>query len=136
MNNVTLMKNVYEAFGRGEIPTVLGAMSPSIRWHQAEGNPYNPSGDAWVGPDAVLNNLFMKLGGEWDGFTVNTKSFHGAGDSVIVEGRYSGTYKATGKRIDAQFCHVWDVKDGKVTRFQQYLDTAQIQDAMGARPAR
>ncbi|HXT69324.1 MAG TPA: nuclear transport factor 2 family protein [Vicinamibacterales bacterium] len=133
MDNVQLLKGLYEAFGRGDMPTVLGSMDPNIRWHQAEGNPYRPSGEPWAGPDAVLNNLFMKLGAEWDGFTVHPQSFHGAGDSVIVEGRYSGTYKPTGKSIDAQFCHVWDVKNGKVTRFQQYVDTAQIQDAMGAR---
>lgn len=133
MDNVTLLKSLYDAFGRGEIPTVLGAMSPAIKWHQAESNPYRPSGEAWVGPEAVLNNLFMKLGGEWDGFAVHPKSFHGAGDSVIVEGRYSGTYKATGKSADAQFCHVWDVKGGKITRFQQYVDTAKIRDVMGVK---
>ena len=133
MDNVTVLKGLYDAFGKGDIPAVLGMMSPDIKWYEAEGNPYMPSGQAWVGPDAVLNNLFMRIGAEWDGFTVHPKSFHGAGGSVIVEGRYSGTYKPTGKSIDAQMCHVWDVKDGKATRFQQYVDTAQIQSAMGAR---
>jgi ketosteroid isomerase-like protein len=90
-----------------------------------------PSGEAWVGPDSVLNNLFMRLGAEWDGFTVHPRTFHSAGDSIIVEARYSGTYKATGKRMDAQVCHVWDVKDGKLTRFQQYVDTAKLRDVMG-----
>ena len=132
MDNVRLVKNLYDAFGRGDIPAVLGAMSPNIKWHQAENNPYMPSGEAWVGPDAVLKNLFMRLGSEWDGFAVHLKSFHDAGDSIIVEARYSGTYKPTGKSIDAQACHVWDFKDGRVTRFQQYVDTAQLQDAMGA----
>ena len=92
-----------------------------------------PSGEAWVGPDALLKNLFMRIGAEWDGFTVHTKSFYGAGDSVIVEVRYSGTYTPTGKSIDAQACHVWDIKNGKVSKFQQYTDTAQLQDALGAR---
>jgi ketosteroid isomerase-like protein len=132
MDNVTLLKSLYDAFGRGEIPTVLGAMSPDIKWYQAESNPYMPSGEAWVGPDAVLNNLFVKLGTEWDGFTVHLGTLYGAGDSVIVEARYSGTYKPTGKSLDAQVCHVWDVKDGKVTRFQQYVDTAKLRDTMGA----
>jgi len=35
--------------------------------------------------------------------------------------------------MDAQVCHIWDVKDGKLTRFQQYVDTAKFQDVMGAR---
>jgi len=133
MDNVSLLKNLYDAFGRGEIPTVLGAMSPDIHWYLAESNPYSPSGEAWVGPDAVLNNLFMRLGAEWDGFSVHPKSFHDAGNSVIVEARYTGRYKASGKDMDTQVCHVWDVKDGKVTRFQQYVDTAKIQDVMRAR---
>jgi len=132
MDNVKLLKNLYDAFGRGDIPAVLGAMSANIKWYQAENNPYMPSGEAWVGPDAVLKNLFMRIGAEWDGFTVHPRSFHDAGNSVIVEGRYSGTYKATGKSMDAQVCHVWDAKDGKLTRFQQYVDTAQLWDVMKA----
>lgn len=133
MDNVKLMKDLYDAFGRGDIPAVLGAMSPTIQWHQAEGNPYNPSGQPWVGPDAVMNNLFMRLGAEWDGFTVHPRAFHGASDSVIVEARYTGTFKPTGKTMDTQVCHVWDVKDDKVTRFQQYVDTAKLRDVMNSK---
>ena len=133
MDNVAFVKSIYDAFSRGDVETVLGAMSPDIKWHQAEGNPYRPSGDAWVGPDAVLNNLLKRIGAEWDGFTIDIKTIHGAGDSVIVEGRYHGTYKSTGKTLDAQLCHIWDVKAGKVTRFQQYVDTAQLQDVIEVR---
>jgi ketosteroid isomerase-like protein len=131
MDNVHLLKGLYAAFGRGDVPTVLATMSPEIRWYEAEGNPYMPSGEAWVGPDAIVNNLFMKLAKEWDAFTVHPKSFYDAGTSVIVEGRYTGTYKATGKSMDTQVCHIWDVANGKVTRFQQYVDTAKMQDVMG-----
>ena len=129
MSNVALLKNLYADFGRGNIPAVLGAMSPDIKWYSAEGNPYMLSGAPWVGPDAILNNLFMKIGNDWDKFVVHPKAFHDAGNSVIVEVRYTGTVKATAKSVDAQACHIWDVKDGKVTKFQQYLDTAQLQDA-------
>jgi ketosteroid isomerase-like protein len=130
MDNVKFLRSLYDAFGRGDIPTVLGAMSPEIRWHQAESNPYRPNGEAWVGPEAILSNLFLKLGTEWDGFSVHPKSFHDAGDSVVVEARYSGTYKATGKSMDTQVCHVWNVKDGKITKFQQYVDTAKLHNVM------
>jgi ketosteroid isomerase-like protein len=128
VSNVEFMKNLYDAFGRGDIPAVLGAMSPAIRWYQAENNPYNPSGEAWVGPEAVASNLFMRLGTEWEGFTVHPKTFHDAGDTVVVEARYTGLYKPTGKRFNSQVCHVWDVQNGKITRFQQYLDTKQMND--------
>jgi len=133
MNGVEIISGLYEAFGRGDVPAVLGGMDPGIRWHEAEGNPYMPSGEAWVGPDAILNNLFMRLGEDWDGFAVHPSSFHDAGDVVVVEARYSGRHNGTGQELDAQVCHVWTLKDGKVARFQQYVDTAKLQDVMGAR---
>jgi len=133
MDNVSLLKNLYQALGRGDVPAVLGSMSPEINWSQAEGNPYRPGGEPWVGPDAVVNNLFMKLATEWDSFTIHPQKFHDAGDSVIAEVRYTGTYKATGKNMDIQACHIWGVQNGKFTSFQQYTDTAKFQDTMGVR---
>ena len=133
MDNVGLLKSLYAAFARGDVPSVLGAMSADIRWYQAESNPYRAGDEAWVGPDSVLNHVFMRLGTEWDGFAVHPGSFHDAGDSVIVEARYSGTYKPTGRSMDAQVCHVWDIKDGELVRFQQYMDTAKLQEVMGVR---
>jgi hypothetical protein len=88
-------------------------------------------GKPWIGPDAVVQNLFAKLGEEWEVFTVSPSSFHDAGETVTVEGRYSGKYKATGRDLDAQFCHVWKLENGKVQSFQQFTDTAQLQHVMG-----
>jgi ketosteroid isomerase-like protein len=133
MSNVEHVRQLYAAFADGDIEQVLGAMDPQIEWREAEGNPYEPSGTAWIGPDAVVQNLFVRLGADWDGFTTHPKEFHDAGDTVVVEGRYTGTHKETGKSLDAQVCHVWRVSDGKLTSFQQFVDTAQLQDVMGKR---
>ncbi len=136
MSHVKNLKSLYEAFGRGEIPTVLEAMDPNIEWHEAESNPYAPpSGGAFHGPDSVLNELFMKLNEEWDDFTVTPSTFHDAGDHVIVEGRYSGTFKETGIKNDTPFCHIWEYKGGKIIKFQQYTDTAELQRVMGVAAA-
>ena len=132
MSNVQLARDVYDAFGRGDIPAVLEMMDPDIEWREAEGNPYKPDGKAWLGPEAVLQNLFMKLGTEWDGFTVHPMEFHDAGSVVVVEGQYTGIYKETGKSLDAQVCHVLMFRDAKLASFQQFVDTAQLQDVQGA----
>jgi ketosteroid isomerase-like protein len=130
-NNVKTIRGLYDAFATGDIPAVLGGMDPEIEWREAEGNPYAMDGEAWIGGDEILEKLFMRLGTEWDGFTVTQRTFHDAGDTVVVEGRYTGTYKETGKKIDAQVCHVFTLRDGKVTSFQQYVDTAQWQSVVG-----
>jgi len=132
MSSAEIVTSLYDAFGRGDIPAVLGLLAPDVRWHEAEGNPYQPSGKGWVGPDAVVSNLFEKMGDDWTEFTVRPSLFHDSGSVVTVEGRYIATHRGTGKAFDSQVCHVWTVEDGKITKFQQYVDTAQMQDVMGA----
>ena len=132
MNGVKIVSDVYEAFGRGDVPAVLGAMDAEIHWYEAEGNPYSPEGEPFVGPNAILEELFMKLVEDWDGFAVNPHTFHDAGDVVVVEARYSGTHNRTGRELDAQVCHIFTLKDGKIAKFQQYVNTAQLQEVMGA----
>jgi hypothetical protein len=56
VSNVDVVKGVYEAFGRGDVPSVLAAMAPNIEWREAEGNPYMPSGEVWVGQEAVVKS--------------------------------------------------------------------------------
>jgi uncharacterized protein len=76
----------------------------------------------------MQRNFFVRAGQDWDRFSISRRAFHVDGDTVVVEGRYGGVYKATGKSLDAQFCHVWKLSDGKVKSFQQYLDTAQLEE--------
>ncbi len=130
MSNVQLAKDMYAAFGRGDIPTVLAAFHPEIEWRQAEGNPYQPGGPAWVGPQEVLEKLFMRIGSEWEGFTITLLRLHDAGEHVVMEGRYTGGYKPSGRSVDAQVCHVLRFQEGKVRSFQQYVDTGQLQAVM------
>jgi uncharacterized protein len=42
--------------------------------------------------------------------------------------------KATGKPLDAQVAHIWDFRDGKVVRWQQYTDTWQFAQVTGITP--
>jgi ketosteroid isomerase-like protein len=129
--NVALVRGIYQAFAAGDVPGVLGAMSPDIEWNEAEGFAYadrNP----YRGPQAILEGVFMRIGEEWDGFHPEPQELLDAGDTVVVLGRYHGTYKATGKTVDAQLVHVWRVADGRAVRFQQYTDTLQYARVMGA----
>ncbi|MCL4814534.1 MAG: nuclear transport factor 2 family protein [Vicinamibacteraceae bacterium] len=130
-SSADIVKGLYDAFARGDVPAVLGAMDAHIQWREAEGFTYE-AGNPYVGPQAVAEGVFMRLVSEVDNFTVVPERFVDGGDAVVAEGRYRGTMKATGRPIDAQFAHVWELRDGKVVRFQQYTDTKQWSDAAGA----
>ena len=127
--HVNTVRGMYEAFGRGDIPTVLGRLDPNIEWLEAENFIYADN-NPYVGPNAVLEGVFMRLGADWEGFAVTPKEVHDAGDTVISEGQYSGTYKKNGRNVRAQFAHFFTFRDGKIVKFQQYTDTAQFKDAV------
>jgi ketosteroid isomerase-like protein len=127
--NIQAVKSFYDGISRGDVAFVLGMMDPQVEWNEAEHFLYADH-SPYVGPDAVLNGVFMRLMTEWEGFKAVPEQFIGMGDTVVATGRYHGTYRDTGKSIHAQMVHVFTVKNGKLTRFQQYTDTAQFLDAV------
>ena len=72
------------------------------------------------------NEAFAVAGGEWDGWTIVVEQAIEASDAVVVEGGYQGLYKPTGRQMDAQVCHVWRFRGGKVASFHQYVDTSGL----------
>ena len=127
MSNLNSVQGVYDAFAKADIPAVLSFLSNDINWTEAEGFPY---GGTYIGPNAVLEGVFMRLGTEWEGFAAVPDEFIDAGDTVVVLGKYSGKYKATGKSFQANFAHVWKVREGKAVQFVQYVDTLLVQLAL------
>ena len=47
----------YERFRRGDVASLLALFDPGIEWRLAEGHPYSPKGEVWIGPKAVAENL-------------------------------------------------------------------------------
>lgn len=128
--NVTLMQGLHEAFGRGDVPTVLAALDERIDWYETEGNPWY-TGQPFIGQQQVVEGVFSRIG-EFEGFQIVPNRFLGDGDTVVMEGRYRATsHQATGKALDAEVVHVWDLRDGKIVRFHQYVDTRKMADVMG-----
>jgi len=127
--NIDFVRGVYALFAKGDVPAVLGAMDPQIEWNEAENFPF-ADGNPYIGPQAVLDGVFMRMGNEWEYWTLDIHDVIGAGDTVIACGRYTAKNKATGKELDAQFAHFWGVRNGKLATFQQYADTYQAMAAV------
>jgi steroid delta-isomerase-like uncharacterized protein len=128
--NINVIDSVYKAFGEGDIPTVLGLLDTQVEWHEAEGNAL-ADGNPYIGPDAVLNGVFARIGAEHEYFKlVNIQLHEMANNQVLATLRYNAKLKKNGALIDAQVAHLWKVKDRKVIGFQQYVDTKQLDDAL------
>lgn len=126
-----IVKGLYNAFAEGNLPAVLGAFDPQIEWREADSFLY-ADGNPYVGPQAVAEGVFLRLVSAVENFVALPQRFVEGDDIVVVEGRYRGKMRVTGRHVDAQFAHVWQLRDGRIVRFQQYTDTWQWAKAAGS----
>ena len=127
-DNRRTVEGMYDAFGRGDIGTVLAALDPDVEWWEAENFVYADN-NPYIGPQAVLEGVFARIGAEWEGFSVSPKEVLDAGNTIVGHGYYAGKFRNTGRDVRAQFAHVFTFHNGKVVKFQQYTDTAQFKAA-------
>ncbi len=125
--NVDTVRGMYTGFALGDVDAVLRPCDSRVEWHEAENFIYADH-SPYIGHDAVRNGVFLRVRGEWDGFAASPSEFLDAGETIVVLGYYSGTFKRTGRRARAQFVHVFTFANGKIVRFQQFTDTAQFRD--------
>ncbi len=106
---------------------LLAALAPDATWTEAEGFPY---AGTYVGAEAIIAGVFHRLGTEWIGYKAEVHTFMEDGDKVAAFGVYSGTYKATGKSMRAEFAHFYVLKAGKIKSMKQYVDTLVVSKAL------
>ncbi len=127
MSNLQTLYAIYEAFGQGNIQTLLDNCSDSIEWEYGNGSVTAPWLQKESGKDGALRTLAGNM-------TIETHSFVPAafleGDGVIVVlFNTEFTVKETGKRVvETDGVHIWRFDDaGRVTHFQHRVDTHQQQ---------
>ncbi|KUO54235.1 MAG: hypothetical protein APF78_01525 [Sphingomonadales bacterium BRH_c3] len=127
-----LIEGIYSAFAAGDMAEFTGALAPDVIWNEAENYPYadrNP----YRGAEQILEGVFGRTAEDWDDFSVHMDDIIDGGDRVVALGRYKATHKRSGMPLDVQAAHVWTVENGKVVRFQQYIDTLGTAQAMSLR---
>ncbi|MEO6609243.1 MAG: nuclear transport factor 2 family protein [Aestuariivirga sp.] len=121
--NLELIRATYEGKSEENGRNLLAALAPDASWTEAEGFPY---AGTYVGAEAIIAGVFHRLGTEWVGYKAEVHTFLEDGDKVAAFGVYSGTYKATGKSMRAEFAHLYVLKDGKIQSMNQYVDTVLV----------
>jgi uncharacterized protein len=94
-----------------------------------------PYGGPYHGPDAVAENVFGPPIEDIPDFEATLQELIVSGDAVVVIARYTGTLTATGRALRPPRRDIWDVRDGKITRFQQFADTARLVEVVSAHPS-
>ena len=125
--NVEVVREVYDAFARGNVDAVFAAMEPGIEWDEAEGMPY---GGVYRGREAIVANVFAPILSDVAGFTaVPDEILPLDGGRVLARGRYGG--QGVKGKVDAKFVHIWTLDNGRVSKYEQLADTRRFCDAVG-----
>lgn len=125
--NLDLIRATYEGLSEENGRNLLAVLAQDAEWTEAEGFPY---AGTYVGPQAIVDGVFKRLGSEWAGYRAEVHTYLEDGDGVAAFGVYSGAYLATGKAMKAAFAHLYRLKDGKIIRMTQYVDTVPVRAAM------
>ena len=120
-----IVEAAYASFAQGDVPAVMGAMDEKIEWTEADGFPL---AGTYVGPQAVLEGVFMRLGEVGDEFAPVPDKIIAEGDTVVVLGNYTWKHKSSGVPAKVKMAHVWTVADGKLATFQQHVDTVRVRE--------
>ena len=126
--DVETVRSGYDAFNRNDIPAVLALYDSQIEWIEAGGG-RSPAG-TFRGPQSVANEVFATVPPNFDDFRAEPEQFIDAGEHVVVVGRFRGKAKS-GATLDASFVHVHRMRNGKVIRFQNYVDATPWTKAWG-----
>jgi ketosteroid isomerase-like protein len=129
--NVQTVQSIYAAFGRGDVPAILGLVADDTHWSFNAINRSVP----WYEPvtsRATLPKFFQSLADNLDMHVFEPRRFFGSGDDVLSHVHIEYTVKQTGRRVVTEQIHWWTFNgEGRVARQLHFEDTAQVVAACG-----
>lgn len=125
MTNKEIIQSLYQSFASGDVPAVLAKFNDDIAWTESDGFPL---AGTYVGPQAVLEGVFMRLGEFSDNWAVVVDRLIADGDTVVADGKYTWNHKKSGESCEVRMAHVWTLVDGKAAAFLQHVDSATVRE--------
>ncbi len=114
-----VVKEVYNRFSKGDLDGFLALCDEDIEW-VVNGPATLEKCRAFQGRDGVRKFLDI-LGGSWEFRSFKVQEFIAEGIAVVVLGEETGEDKKSKESFENRWAHVFDVKDGKIIRFREFL---------------
>ena len=117
--DVETVRGAYTEFNSGNPQGVLDVLVEDVEWIEPGGG--NAPSGTFNSPQSVGDDVFSAIPQYFDEFTAEPENFDDQGDRVVVTGRFKGRAKS-GADLDATFVHAFDMRDGKIARFENKPD--------------
>lgn len=128
-NNVDTVKSIYEAFGKGDIPTIIDCLADNVQWEQWDDNSAQKAGVPWMqaqkGKQGVID--FFNIVGELEVKDFQVLSIMANETQVAAEFIFEARVPSTGNHYRDEEIHLWTFnEEGKVIGLRHYADTAKL----------
>jgi uncharacterized protein len=127
-NNAQTVQAIYAAFGSGDMPAILEKLTDDVEWNMSGPASIPYAGDR-QGKDGVIA-FFTAHAGCIQLTKFEVLSITAQGDHVAVSGYEEGKALATGKTFANPWAMRFTFRDGKVSGFRTYEDTAALVEAL------
>ncbi|TDC54495.1 DUF4440 domain-containing protein [Actinomadura sp. KC345] len=119
----------YSAAQAADAAAILAILHPDFEAHTAPGMPCG-AGGTFHGPRETLTRVWGAVFAEYD-TAPYAQTWHETADGmIVVTGHYRGAARATARPYEAEFVHLWRVKDGLLSWLHQYTDTSHWHAAL------
>lgn len=120
-----LVRSHYLASDAGDVAGMTKDFADDIEWVEAAGSTF---AGRYVGLPAIAEGVFGPLQAAIEGFHCHWDELHSAGSSedgdvVVMIGRYTGTFRSSGKPFEARTVHKWTAAGDRLVAFEQIVDS-------------
>ncbi|WP_017626220.1 nuclear transport factor 2 family protein [Nocardiopsis chromatogenes] len=122
-----VVRRQYIASANRDLEALRATLAVDVEWTEMAGFPL---AGTYRTPEGVTSAVMERLSEEWDDWTAHDDTYVVDGENVVVLARYTATNKATGKDLDVRVAHHFTVRGGRIVRFEQFVDTAKVREAM------
>ncbi|GAA3190545.1 nuclear transport factor 2 family protein [Nonomuraea roseoviolacea] len=124
-----IVQRFYEATQAGDGAGILAVLHPAFEARTAPGLPCG-AGGSFHGPREAMAGIWGPINAAFATAPYAERWHEAADGTVVVAGTYRGVARSTGRAYEAEFVHLWEVADGRISRLHQYTDTARWHEAL------
>ncbi len=124
--NAAVVRRIYEAWSRDDIPGPVELLDPEIEY-------VNPAGAIEPGTRQGLAGFIgalEKTREAWEYWRAEPEQLHEVGDHVVAVVRYRTRGKGSGVEITGRESALWTFRDGKVIRYEWFHGDGDAFDAV------
>ena len=122
--NVQAVREMYAAFGRGDMQGILSHISEEIQWQA-----HSPTDEKFARPfqgHAGVAQFFQMLNETLTMDVFEPREYIAQGEKVVAIGNLKTTLRENGDQVRTEFAMLWTFRDGKAIRFFEYGNDTRL----------